>query len=350
MRKSNLATVVSVSTSASTTMTPEFARALKARRNQLAKVDKALGKQKDGKYKISGNTYENKTDACVAGRINPCTANRRIGEYGMSYEAATDLPRFSVMKKGNDRPVIGKKPADAATDAYWPVPLPNDFGLMSKKYGYDSKINRWVDPIFKFKEKTGTRHLRYNSFAQMCAVHSRHKGFVLLCIELGMTLKEALDVSYQVPDELGMQLTDPVLKKSFVAFSMNDAVRKVLVARGLSERTLNPRAIWKYMILDHASFEEALFRAIGEIGPKRSYKARYIGSEYGFVVFHDGKYTSSYWVDPNTGRKFESFPKMCKCYVTTPARVETALKNGMALGTALVKTGLPLARDAKEVF
>lgn len=334
---------------------PAIVKANKARRERMNRVDVALGKQANGKYVVNGVTYDSKTDACVAGRINVGTANKRMGEYGLSYDEATDFPRFSVMMQGNDRPSIPQAPMtpnDAATEAYWAVPLPTDIGLMTKKYGYDTKEGKWMDPMWKTKGKRGGRYLRYASFSQMCANHKRHKGFVLLCIELGMTLKEALEYSYQVPDELGVNITDPVLKQSFIAFSIHQAITKSLSARGMADRTssINPRTIWKYMILDEISFEEALFKAIGEIGPKKTYKARFIGQEYGFTILHDGKYTSSYWVDPNTGRKFESFPKMCKCYATTPARVETALKKGVTLGTALKDTGLQLSRGAKEVF
>lgn len=341
--------------SATVNCTPAMAKANKAKRERMNRVDKALGKQENGKYLVNGIEYDTKTDACISGRINISTANKRMGEYGLSYNEATDFPRFSVMIKGNDRPSIPQLPLtpnDAATEAYWAVPLLTDIGLMSKKYGYNDKEKKWVDPLWKTKGQRGGRYLRYDSFSQMCANHKRHKGFVLLCVELGMTLKEAMEYSYQVPDELGMKITDNVLKQSFVAFSIHQAIKKVMEARGMADRitSVNPRTIWKYMILESLTFEEALFKVVGEIGPKKTYKARYIGAEYGFTILHDGKYTSSYWVDPNTGRRFESFPKMCKCYATTPARVETALKNGTALGTALIDTGLPLSRSAKEVF
>lgn len=104
------------------------------------------------------------------------------------------------------------------------------------------------------------------------------------------------------------------------------------------------------MILEGDTFNTVLFKVVDGIGPKKTRHARYVDSKYGYVIFRDGQYTSTYWVDPNNGRTFESFPKMCKCYMTTPARVETALKKGMALGTALIKTGLKPARGAKEVF
>ena len=340
-----------VNTINANTVAAAIVRANKAKRVSLNRVDKALGKGKDGKYRMNGNTYDNKTDICTALQVNVCTINRRVGEIGMDIEEATDFPRFAVFGAGNDRPIIPNPPHDAATEAYWPIPTSPLRWAQSKRFGYDCNSKKWVDPIIR---TTGAkpRKLRYDSFSQMCAVHKRHTDFVRYGIELGLTLKEALTIPYNIPDERGMEIVDPVTQKKFTAFNMNEAIKKVLDARGLSDRrsSVNSRAIWKHMILDGDTFETALFWVIAGIGPKKTYKARYIGAEYGCVIFRDGQYVSTYWVDPNSGRRFGSFPKMCKCYMTTPARVETALKKGMALGTALIKTGLKPARGAKEVL
>lgn len=334
-------------------MSFELVRASKARRNRMKRVDKALGKGADGKYHVNGITYDTKVEACIAGRINVCTVNARVGEIGLTYNQATDFPRFAVMQSGNDRPSIPTAPRkahDASADAYWAVPLQTVRWSMTKDFGYDKKSGKWIDPVWM--DRKG-KSLRYDSLAQMAANHKRHLDFVRYGVRLGYSLKEILEFDYsQVPNELGMEIHDPDTQTYFVAFSITDSIRKALAARGMSDRfsSVNRRTIWKYMLLEKASFEEALFRAVAEIGPKKIRKARYIGAEYGYVLLHSGSYSSGFWVDPNTGRRFETFPRMCKCYATTPARVETALKNGSALGTALVKTGVPLSRGAKEVF
>lgn len=356
MRKNNknIATATASTTASIPFKTFEQERADKAAKLRKKKLDKALGRGKDGKYHISGNVYQNRTDACLAGRITISSAITRIAEAGMTYGEATDFPRFAVMEKGNDRPSIPQPPRqlfDATKDPYLTLSPEAKLWARMKPYNYDPKANEWVDPLWKNKG----RALRYKTIEQMARNHGKLESFVREGVFRGFTLKEILAYDLQsanVPTNLGTLLTDPATGSQFWAFSIGDARMQMAEARGMVDRVsaIDYRKIWKLILLDKMSFDEALSKCFDDLGPKQVLKPKYEDAQYGYVVLQSGNYVSKYWVDPNTGTKFQTFGAMCKAYVTTPAKIKKELAKGTALGTALVKTGVPLSRGAKEVF